>query len=775
MTNTHRKLLLFYLIILLLNTSLFAQSQIVDPVDHYNVVWDSPSKNSSGSMPTGNGNIGINLWIEEGGDLVFYLARNDSWSENGRLLKLGRVRVKLSPNPFAKGKPFSLELKLKTSEIEIVAGQNESEVKVNIWVDANNPVVWVEAEGKDKFEIQVNFETWRETGYKLKTTTVSDMLNFDNHSTSSMNEDNPYPTIVYPDVIVPGKKDQIIWYHHNVKSLCELIMGVQGLGQYYKTMTDPLLYRTFGGAIKGDGLVSVIKKGEFGGPHPQYPTKMRAYSDRELKSEVPRKKHIFKVYTLMQHPTTVSKYLEALNKLTDDIDAIDIGDARKAHRDWWNTFWNRSWIRASGKDAEEVSKSYALQRYIFATNAMGNHPIKFNGYMYTVETQEGNNDPDWRRWGPGFWFMNTRALYWPMFTSGDHAFFDAYFDLYMNALPMAKERTKIYYGHEGAYIPEQIYFWGGYLTDHYGWDRTGRDPSFVEVRWTARLWQGILELLLIMNDYYMHTEDEEFLKTRLLPMAKEAITFYDLHYKRDENGKLYIWPAQSLEAWWDCVNPMPEVAGLRSVLDKLLKLPVKNIDAEQRQKWERLLSEVPPLPTRQLENGQTILAPAEKFAERANRENCELYAVFPYRLFSVGKPNLELAQLTYYNPFPDHFDNGVYVAFLGLVNEARDFVKSWSHPSDTTNNWASVPIRFKHQNLENFPLAYMSLLQAMLLQYDGEKIILFPTWPKEWDVDFKLHAPYNTIVEGTYKNSNLEHLKVTPKSRMKDVIQIQQN
>ena len=36
----------------------------------------------------------------------------------------------------------------------------------------------------------------------------------------------------------------------------------------------------------------------------------------------------------------------------------------------------------------------------------------------------------------------------------------------------------------------------------------------------------------------------------------------------------------------------------------------------------------------------------------------------------------------------------------------------------------------------------------MLIQYDGEKIYLFPAWPGDWDVDFKLHAPGNTIIQG---------------------------
>ncbi|MEN0056564.1 MAG: hypothetical protein AAGC65_23000, partial [Mucilaginibacter sp.] len=61
-------------------------------------------------------------------------------------------------------------------------------------------------------------------------------------------------------------------------------------------------------------------------------------------------------------------------------------------------------------------------------------------------------------------------------------------------------------------------------------------------------------------------------------------------------------------------------------------------------------------------------------------------------------------------------------------------------------------------------------LQEMLLQVDDKKIYLFPAWPKNWDVHFKLHAPYNTTIEASLKNGKVEHLKVLPTERSKDVI-----
>jgi hypothetical protein len=57
----------------------------------------------------------------------------------------------------------------------------------------------------------------------------------------------------------------------------------------------------------------------------------------------------------------------------------------------------------------------------------------------------------------------------------------------------------------------------------------------------------------------------------------------------------------------------------------------------------------------------------------------------------------------------------------------------------------------------------------MLLQSDGEKVFLLPAWPEDWDVEFKLHAPGRTVIEGVYRNGKMESLRVTPKSRRADV------
>ena len=63
----------------------------------------------------------------------------------------------------------------------------------------------------------------------------------------------------------------------------------------------------------------------------------------------------------------------------------------------------------------------------------------------------------------------------------------------------------------------------------------------------------------------------------------------------------------------------------------------------------------------------------------------------------------------------------------------------------------------------------MTALQEMLMQTDGKRILLGPAWPAEWNVSFKLHAPYQTIVSGRVEGGKVVIDTVTPESRRADI------
>jgi hypothetical protein len=169
-----------------------------------------------------------------------------------------------------------------------------------------------------------------------------------------------------------------------------------------------------------------------------------------------------------------------------------------------------------------------------------------------------------------------------------------------------------------------------------------------------------------------------------------------------------------------------------------------------------------------------MLAPAAMFANKMNIENPELYAVFPFRLYGFDLPGKELA-LEAFRQRPDRGTSGwrqddIFAAYLGLADTAREYIVSRAKNKHVDSRFPA----FWGPNYDWIPdqdhgSVLLKTLQAMVLQPDGRAIHLMPAWPKDWNVDFKLHAPYNTTVEGSYIHGRFERLAVTPAGRRNDV------
>jgi hypothetical protein len=426
-------------------------------------------------------------------------------------------------------------------------------------------------------------------------------------------------------------------------------------------------------------------------------------------------------------------------------------------------------------EAAWVSRMYHLQRFITACAGRGAYPIKFNGSLFTVPPGPTENDPDYRRWGPGYWWQNTRLPYISLCASGDFDLQRPLFRMYAEELlPLCKYRTRLYLGHEGAYYPECIMFWGAVFSETYGWTPFAqRKDKLQESGWHKWEWVGGLELCWMMLDYCDHTLDRDFLRQTALPFTREILTFFEQHYPTNAQGRLVMHPSQALETWWRCTNAMPELAGCLAVTERLLALPAGLAPASERALWQRLHAKLPPIPLREV-NGRKALAPAEFFAQKSNIENPELYPVFPFRLFAFNRPHADWA-LTALEHRWDRGHGGwrqddIFMAYLGLADDARKALVSRARSHDRGERFPA----FWGPNYDWTPDqdhggVLMKSLQAMLLQTDGPKMFLMPAWPKGWDVEFKLHAPQQTVLEGAFRDGKMASLRVTPESRRRDV------
>ena len=723
----------FAFLLLILSTITFGQKR----QSHFNedqVIWDSPSENSLGSMPAGNGDIGINLWVEKNGDLLFYLSKTDAWNEHSRLFKLGRVRLTLSPNPFKEGNQFLQELKLNDGIIHIEGGRMKSRVSLDVWVDANHPVVEIKVKSATPVEGKVALEIWRD--HRRQVTSKKEVYNFPGAGAPEL--------FIEPDTII-RMDNRLAWAHRNRQSIWAKNLQLQALGDWVKDHDDPLLDRTFGGIILSREMIKS--------------------DNHTLQTKLPVKEFSVSVFALTNQAKTIDAWVDSINNVVIGTDLIPAGKRVAEHKKWWRLFWERSYIRISTSDTSQIeavgkiNRGYRLQRYMNACGGRGNFPIKFNGSIFTVDTQKlpGDNagfDADFRRWDGAYWFQNTRLPYWSMIAAGDFDMMLPLFQMYLNNIPLRKFATKKYYGHEGAFFPETFYFWGGYLDENYGLNREGKPDGLIDNQYIRRHWQGGLELSLLMLEYYSMTQNKTFARDTLVPFATEILTFFDQHWPRNENGKIRLEPAQSLETWWLAVNPLPEIAGLRTVVQKMLELPPKMTTKKQFDSWTKLLHDLPPIPVKEV-NGKRVIAPAENYSEKKNSENPELYAIFPYRIYGIGKPDLDLGVNTF-NQRGDKstggwVQNAIQAACLGLSAEAAQFVranfsasnKNYRFPVMWGPNYDWTPDQ-DHGSVA------MIALQNMLIQADGNKIFLLPAWPEKWDVTFKLHTPGNSFIEGSY-------------------------
>lgn len=424
---------------------------------------------------------------------------------------------------------------------------------------------------------------------------------------------------------------------------------------------------------------------------------------------------------------------------------------RAAHEAWWRRFWSRSWIYIKNDSA--VTRGYILQRFVTACGGRGAYPIKFNGSIFTVSN-------DYRAWGGQYWFQNTRPMYWPLLQSGDYDMMRPLFGMYVHMLKPNEQQVNQYYHHAGAYFQETAPFWGG--LPYVG-------PE-VEESWTRHYFTPILELSMMMLDYYAYTGNKAFLHDTLLPIAKAGLTFFDRHFKRDSAGKLLLDPDNAIEQFWKVHDPAPDIAGLHAVLQRLIKIT-------DDPRYKRLYAELPELPVGIDKDGKPILLPytGPQTAKGRNLENPELYAVYPFRLFGLGKPNLDLAINTFNaRKFTEPgcwVQDPIQAAYLGDAETARKYVSFNLTRKDPDLKfpafWATghdyKPDEDNGGNGQNG-------LQLMLLQAEGKTIRLLEAWPADWNADFKLHAPGNTTVEGTVEDGKLKRLVVTPASRRADVI-----
>jgi len=276
----------------------------------YNVVWNSPSKDATGVMPIGNGDIAAGVYAIENGDLYLLLSKNDAYTYMGDIFKTGRVRVSLNPNPFQPGRAFRQTLDLQSGSILIEADG----VTLRIWADANRPVFHVEINSPRQIAVTAQPEFWKRFDTCAYNVT-------DYYSKSSL-----LPPGVEPAQDVRLERDgKLLWYYPvGDRSVYPDDLKFYQVEHMAEKFPDPYRYNTFGNLLESPALQ--LKDGVLRGAGKRFDIRIHALALQARKPE-----------TWIQ--AIERQAAASLNAATD----------WEKHRAWWASFWERSWIMTSDR------------------------------------------------------------------------------------------------------------------------------------------------------------------------------------------------------------------------------------------------------------------------------------------------------------------------------------------------------------------------------------------------------------------------------------------
>lgn len=753
--------------VMLLLTTVLALPASVLP-DSYKIAWNTPSADSVDSMPlSGRMGAGANVWVQDG-SIWLYLAHNGAYDEHGRLLKLGCIR--LTPKDLKLGGTgFVQELDPGSGTIRI----RQDEFAATLWF-AGETLIY-QSETSSPHSLEVSFGTWRE---QTKDGIRNDMMG----AKTTFTGDH-----------ITASPGGFVWYHRNADHPRDLAGSARSQGIDPASLPDVTARRVSGAAVCVDGGITQPTESQ---------VRWQFWNGKAWTGTTrPLAKQTIAMRLAAAVDADPAKWpAEAKSMLEEGARDAARADERKR----WDDFWSRSHVTINPAAGDKdpgflIGRNYQLFRYMLACNRDGELPLLFNGGIFTTDNNgriKGNNNdelptfegepvtPDFRRWmGCYFMSQNQRWLGWPTVASGDADLLSPTTRFYRNRSGVASARARIH-GVDGVVFTEPLDVWG-------------LCPVAPRPDGLCGAQHLVYHFSMGIENAWMNLQAHD---TMGIPLEKDiswiagTVLFYDSFYRAetkkrtgkeyDDEGKLVIYPGNGLEIAGDSTNSIDAVCALHRVTGGLLAL--KDLPGGLRARLLAISKTLPPLPVG-WRSGVKSLLPAKSWTTEYNKwEPIEMYAYWPYRLIGVTKPEtLQLGRDTWDTVPEDRarlckqdyswMANLANMAALASPEKAKE--RAIYKMANTAAPQARFPAFFGpgHDWLpdHNWGGSGMTGIQEMLLAPEpgsNGKIHLFPAWPKEWDVDFKLHAPGQTVVEASLKGGVLANLTVTPESRAKDIV-----
>lgn len=475
-------------------------------------------------------------------------------------------------------------------------------------------------------------------------------------------------------------------------------------------------------------------------------------------------KPVVLVVTASGMANTPSYRADAVRR-AESADAANLASLRKAHADWWEAYWLKSFVEVPDKVLEQRA---VLSDYCLASASRLPHfPPGLYGWTLSPGT------PQWG--GALFNNYNFFAPFYGLYAGNRLEQAQPCNDAVIDNLPLGKLWAKDEAAQErlcgnnvrlkeaaGILLPVSMLPHG----------ITGAPTT-----WGQRTNASYACMPLASTWYASY--DPEFAR-KAYPFVREVATFWE-HYLVLENGRYVDRDDAVLENSGRDTNPIVALALIRQIMGLALEMSdALKVDGSRHEKWIHIrdhLSDYPVCTVGELPPGcavkvsstpENLALPIFRYSEKGtawqNDNAVGIQHIYPGNGIGLGvrQELLERArnQITVMGRWIDlNGCNSFYPAAVRVGYDPEEILKRLRHWVDTAS-----PNGMRADNphgMEQFSVVPNTLQEMLLQSYDGT-LRFFPNWPRTLDARFgSLRARGAFLVSAELKGGQLEGVRIT--------------
>ena len=406
------------------------------------------------------------------------------------------------------------------------------------------------------------------------------------------------------------------------------------------------------------------------------------------------------------------------------------------HRQWWQTFWSKSFIEIPDKVLEQ--HWYAAQYIMASCSRAGKVAPGLWGNWVTTDK------PGWH--GDFHLNYNFQAPYFGVYAA-NHADVSLPFYQAINEFVPRGKKIAEKKGWKGVHFPVSIGPWG-------------MCPEGDASDWGQRSDAAYAALNFIW--YYQYTQDKAWLRDSGYNFLREVADFWE-DYLKYENGRYIIYNDSIHEGSGADMNGLLSLGLVRTLFKNILVMSADlGVDENRRAKWQDICGKLSAFPTQE-RNGKTVFRYTEKGMDWCNDNTLGIQHIYPAgaigldsdpKLLEISRNMIHaMGRWSDGNGFPTW-----YTASARVGHDPKAILAGLRAECDK-RSMSNRLLSYGGGGIEN--CAGFNAINEMLLQSHEGVLRFFPCWPKAQAARFgTLRAVGAFLVSAEMQNGVVSGVKI---------------